>query len=826
MNFKKRAVLSLFAILTISQINTQQLFGQEEGSWSTDFILPGVSGPAFQDGNKAYINDVIFADEGVYITGSFTAVEDVQANNIAFWDGNEWHALGTGIGFQIASMDAFGKQLLDDDQYLYVVGSFDWAGSTTDINNIAVWDKVLETWSPLGAGVDSVAYSIAKTDTSILVGGVFTKAGENKIPYLASWNDDAWAPVSEEATLDGPVFAIEVINDVVVIGGDFIKVGEKSLIRLAQFDGENWFDFAGGSNGPVYDIHPIGDSTFVGGNFSKLAGSDIANLGFLGEKGWENFESGPDSTVRKISGSFYNDFMIGGDFQNIGEKEASGLAHWNGKSWTEFKHIDQTFGFGGVHTITELHGNWIIGGNFNVVDSIAVGNIAKLNKDTFSWSLLSSRKTFNGINGDIHAIAVDGEDVYVAGTFITVGAKPISHIAKWDGSEWSSIGKIPLSPTPIVRDLLIDGDNIYITGFFSIIDETSVGRIAVYNKVKEEWSTLSTSGISGFGTSLAMYEDTLVVGGGFNSVNGQPAKSIAGWDINNETWIDFDLGFNNTVWDVAVQEGFIFAGGSFTAGGDPEIGLNRISKWFPETQKWANIGSVDNSVHAIHTTDSVVYYGGSFKTTQMVQTQGVAAFNQSGPEFYKQLGDGIQGVVNAFTSIGDTLYAGGNFSNSGPVGMFRVGAWDGAEWSPLGQGIKDGYVRTLATDGKHIYVGGSFTKAGDGVSRGIAKWTVPTSQAVSNEESDTEIATFTLNQNYPNPFNPSTNISFSIASADQVSLAVFNILGQKVATIMDKRLNAGSHSVSFNASSLSSGVYIYRLDTSQGSQSKRMLIIK
>lgn len=826
MNFKIRAVLSLFFFLAISLINSPLLLAQDGAVWSEEFILPGVSGPVSQNGNIAYINDVIFADDGVYITGSFDAVEDVEANNIAFWDGNEWKALGSGIGFQVVSQEAIGNQLLDDGNYLYVAGSFDWAGEINNTNNIAVWDKVLETWAPLGTGVDSVAYSIAKTDTSILVGGVFTEAGEKEIPYLASWNGKEWLPVVEKSIFDGPVYALEVIDDIVYAGGDFIKVGEKSLIRIAQFGGDKWADFGGSSNGPIYDIHPIGDYIFVGGNFDKLAGSDAQNLGFLGEKGWEGFKFSPDSTVRKIAGSSFDDFMIGGDFLNVGEQEVTGLAHWNGATWTEFNHIDQDFNFEGVHAITEYFGNWVIGGNFDVADSIAVGNIAKLNKDTFSWSLLSSRKSFNGVNGDIHAIAVDGEDVYVAGAFITVGAKPISHIAKWDGSEWSSIGNIPNSPTPIVRDILIDGDNIYITGFFSIVDEISVGRIAMYNKINKKWSKLSTSGLSGFGTSLAMYEDTLIVGGGFNSVNGQPAKSIAGWDINNQIWLDFELGFNNTVWEVAVQDEFVFAGGSFTAGGDPEIGLNHIAKWFPETQRWANIGSVDNSVHAILATDSVVYYGGSFSTTQEVQTLGIAAFNQSGPEFYKQLGDGIQGAVNALTSIGDTLYAGGNFSNSGPVGMFRIGAWDGTKWNPLGQGVNDGYVRALATDGKHIYAGGSFTLAGNQVSRGIAKWTVPKSQAVSNEETDTGLTTFALNQNYPNPFNPSTKISFSIASADQVSLAVFNILGQKVATIVNGRLNAGSHSVNFNASSLSSGVYIYRLDTSQGSLSKRMLIIK
>ncbi len=88
-------------------------------------------------------------------------------------------------------------------------------------------------------------------------------------------------------------------------------------------------------------------------------------------------------------------------------------------------------------------------------------------------------------------------------------------------------------------------------------------------------------------------------------------------------------------------------------------------------------------------------------------------------------------------------------------------------------------------------------------------------------------SSFVLGQNYPNPFNPSTTISFSLTKADRVTLRIYNLLGQEVATLMDGLQNAGSYKVTFDASKLASGVYIYRLSTSGGNNAaKKMLLLK
>jgi hypothetical protein len=86
--------------------------------------------------------------------------------------------------------------------------------------------------------------------------------------------------------------------------------------------------------------------------------------------------------------------------------------------------------------------------------------------------------------------------------------------------------------------------------------------------------------------------------------------------------------------------------------------------------------------------------------------------------------------------------------------------------------------------------------------------------------------TFNLQQNYPNPFNPSTTITYSISKEENVKLNVYNLLGDKVASIVNENKQAGNYSIHFNASTLPSGIYFYKLETGQNSQIKKMMLIK
>jgi len=96
----------------------------------------------------------------------------------------------------------------------------------------------------------------------------------------------------------------------------------------------------------------------------------------------------------------------------------------------------------------------------------------------------------------------------------------------------------------------------------------------------------------------------------------------------------------------------------------------------------------------------------------------------------------------------------------------------------------------------------------------------------SIDEENAIVQDFALSQNYPNPFNPSTNISFTVSKATNVTLDVFNTIGEKVATLVNGSVNAGETVVTFDGSNHSSGVYFYQLTAGNVVETRKMLLVK
>jgi len=85
---------------------------------------------------------------------------------------------------------------------------------------------------------------------------------------------------------------------------------------------------------------------------------------------------------------------------------------------------------------------------------------------------------------------------------------------------------------------------------------------------------------------------------------------------------------------------------------------------------------------------------------------------------------------------------------------------------------------------------------------------------------------FELLQNYPNPFNPATNITFKIPVTSHVTLEIFDVAGRRIATLLDESHSPGTHTVTWDASTLASGVYLYRLQAGDFRQTRSMMLMK
>jgi energy-converting hydrogenase Eha subunit A len=103
---------------------------------------------------------------------------------------------------------------------------------------------------------------------------------------------------------------------------------------------------------------------------------------------------------------------------------------------------------------------------------------------------------------------------------------------------------------------------------------------------------------------------------------------------------------------------------------------------------------------------------------------------------------------------------------------------------------------------------------------------IANSLAVEDQTSDRIPDRFALQQNYPNPFNPTTSIAFSLPVTANVTLAVYSVLGSTVAELASGRMEAGYHSVVFDASQLSSGVYYYRIQAGDYAATRKLVLLR
>ncbi len=144
---------------------------------------------------------------------------------------------------------------------------------------------------------------------------------------------------------------------------------------------------------------------------------------------------------------------------------------------------------------------------------------------------------------------------------------------------------------------------------------------------------------------------------------------------------------------------------------------------------------------------------------------------------------------------------------------------NGKNWNPVDSGLTSKSINSLAisADGSTIYVGTGHS--------GVWKRSISELTSVEKYQHAAPLS-FSLEQNYPNPFNPSTTISYSLPTSSNVRIEIFNVLGKKVATLVNGYEYAGNHKVDWNAGRFASGIYFYKLSANNFSQVKKMILLK
>ena len=313
-------------------------------------------------------------------------------NSIAHFSGTQWLPFTeSAVGAQVYALTNFRN-------YVAGAGSFTLTGASgASPHNLALWDG--DFVGALDTGLSAPAHVLKSYNTGVignqffhlLAGGEFTAAGGLAANHIAVWSENelssnpppTWAPLGPG--LNDIVFAAERFNNLTIAGGQFTATGDgvTPLAHIGQWNGTAWQPLGTGLNGPCYALKVYNNSLYAGGSFT------IAN----------------------------------------GTLHTGGLARWDGAHWNI---VGGNF-MGTVYTLEVYDNKLTIGGLYPGINGSP--NIAQYDSTTGLYSTLGT----GGTDNTVYALLSENGDLYVGGQFAHAGGLAAAHLARWNGSSWSSV---------------------------------------------------------------------------------------------------------------------------------------------------------------------------------------------------------------------------------------------------------------------------------------------------------------------------------------------------------------------------------------------------
>lgn len=373
-------------------------------------------------------------------------------------------------------------------------------------------------------------------------------------------------------------------------------------------------------------------------------------------------------------------------------------------------------------------------------------------------------------------LAVSGTNIFVAGGSI--------YLSTNNGTTWSKpdSGLIALG----VNCITISGTNLFVgTTYNGVMLSTNNGTT---------WQAANT----GLPQSTAVYA---IAVSGANVYAGTGGTGVFLSTNNGANWNAVNSGLTNqSVFTLTVSDTNLLAGGGYGI----FLTANNGISWTRSDSGLANL-----IVNVLYASGTNIYAGsdsGVFRST-------------NGGRSWSPLGTGLPqySMVTAFTISGTNLFA----------GVYEQGVFlstdNGTTWNAANTGLsgligfQSPFVYALASSGTNLFA----------VINGTV-WRRPLSEMITrvDRSSIDEATHFSLNQNYPNPFNPSTKISFTLPSKSYVSLKVIDLIGREVATIVSEEMSPGTYTRQWNAGTMSSGIYFYRLQAGSFTETKKLILLR
>ncbi len=481
----------------------------------------------------------------------------------------------------------------------------------------------------------------------------------------------------------------------------------------------------------------------------------------------------------------------------------------NGAEWThvgELKYGVSILASSGNNLYASYPGSWV---SEDSTSFMSITSIYHSTNNGTDWNDITN----NLVQPRFNQIYLSGDNIFVAtgdGLFLSSNNE----------TEWTQVGL----PTITINSMVSNGNNLFASsnnmGIYLSNDNGTN-----WKKVYNGWN---------HGDILIAASENIVFACSSNRSYGLLISTDNGIEWNSTSW-------NNTKWitSLAVSGNNVYAGTYYSY---PYVDGN-IYRSTNNGIDWTSLGLKDNTIASIVVSGNNIIAGSQ------------DAYSQLDPVFLSTNNGEGWAQINTGTDYIYSLVASGNDIFAGAGNGVFLSTDNGTSWSNIGQTVTN--VHALVVSGDKIIAGtpegaylstnmGTIWKlANSGLSKtdvqslaisgtdviagingaGAWKWSLSEISGVSKLVKDIP-QEFTLSQNYPNPFNPNTVISYSLPSASNIKLVVYNTLGQTIKVLESGYKNAGNYSVNFNASTLPSGIYFYKLEAGQFSQIKKMMLIK
>jgi hypothetical protein len=851
----------------------QQHKSTDAGTWSDGFTVPGIVGTIYATASDG---------TNLYIGGSFNVAGNVVANNLARWDGQNWHAIGEGDENGIGGSDRYVQALTYYNGKLYVGGNFMKAGTVT-ANGLACWDGA--QWNKLGNdsinGVtrrlvyvydslpnDTVytggfVYQLFAHNNKLYVGGWFHKAGDKTTEGLAAWDltNESWE------TLNGGLasnyeydqvhaYAFEAKDNDIYVGGKFNRAGGVPVKNVAKWDGTNWYALDSIDTFAVYDLEFDPSGTLYSAAFNA---SDPENKS-CGIRKWNGTQwdslPNPEGYMASFTRiKFHNNSLFAsGTLSTYNGYYLAAFAEWNGSEWKPILGLGNAsneFFPANVSCLEKVNDRLYLAGSISKAGDMFPGNVLEWDVVQESWKLLENGDTHQGIyNGTIETLLATKDTLFAGGSFTVAGGVYARNIAKWDGTRWEALG------TPYengirgqVFCLLADGNDLYVGGYFG-----SAGSTEAYHVAKWDGSSWSSIGIGVGGVpgahvnALAKLGNYLYVGGYFTVVGDDanyelPANSLARFDLTTQRWetlgrsIEYVYGLPGLVTTMDVYDDKIYVAGEFFSVDDTHYENIVVL----DQNKWTGIGDnpnigIDGAIRTIKVIDGEIYIGGVLRPDDTGETQAIMKWDgKSWIGVGEKLTAGSRtAFVNSMVARDTGIIVSGYFTEAGTQNLRSLAYFDGNKWNDVGGGIHPGNLNITIMD-DDLYVAGPVEMISrDGVGVGIARYNFNiAADSIQNPDSITNpdtLVTINLNKannlgNYPNPFTEKTSIQFLVNTPETLSIAVYNSRGQLVQHFPARYFEPGTHQFDFYAAGLPDGIYYCRLAGNKRNESCKLILM-